>query len=82
MSNFIIVIHGWHVSSNGFTVHEIKAGSLEEAEKEGALLCYKRETTFDKCAYRVIEIGDKQIVKPRRLSMAERITGRLGGKRG
>lgn len=82
MSKFIIVIHGWHVSSNGFTVHEVEADSIEEAQKEGALLCYRREKAFDKCAYRVIEIGERQVVKPRKLTFIERITGRIGGERG
>ncbi len=77
MKNFIVVIHGWHVGSNGFSVHEIQSECLLSAEKEAAHLCCQRNSTFDQCAYKVIEICDKQIVKPRNLTFNERVSGRL-----
>lgn len=77
VKTFIVVIHGWFTGSNGFNIHEIHSDTRESAEKEAAHICYQRDSTFDKCAYQVIEIGDRQIVKPRKLTIRERITGRL-----
>jgi hypothetical protein len=43
VSRFIAIIHGWHVHSNGFNVHELDALSLAEAEKEACWLKGRRE---------------------------------------
>jgi hypothetical protein len=76
MSRFIAVIHGWHVYSNGFDVHELEATSQDEARKEACWLNDRREAPFDKCSYVVVEIDDTEHL-PRRLSWRERITGKL-----
>ncbi|WP_338523323.1 hypothetical protein NUH87_26570 [Pseudomonas batumici] len=76
MSRFIAVIHGWHVDSNGFNVHELKAANVQDAAKEACWLKHQREDTFDKCSYVVIEIDDREHL-PRRLTWLERLTGRL-----
>lgn len=76
MSRFIAVIHGWHVSSNGFNVHELDALNAQQADMMAAALCMHRQDTFDNCAYRVIEIGPKETIKRRRkLTLRERLTG-------
>ena len=76
MSRFIAVIHGWHVKSKGFNVHQLQTTNAEEAEKEACWLKQQREDTFDRCAYVVVEIDDREHL-PRRLSWLERLTGRL-----
>jgi hypothetical protein len=76
MSRFIAVIHGWHVESKGFNVHQLQVANAEEAEKEACWLKQQREDTFDRCAYVVVEIDDREHL-PRRLSWRERLTGRL-----
>ncbi|WP_041689324.1 hypothetical protein [Enterobacter sp. 638] len=75
MSRYIAVIHGWHVSSNGFDVYELSATEKEEAHNEAVLLKHRRESTFDKCAFTVIEIADHERL-PRNLTLRERLTGR------
>ena len=76
MSRFIAVIHGWHVSSKGFNVHELKAFTQEEAQKEACWLKEQREADFDRCAYVVVEIDDREHL-PRRLTWRERLTGKI-----
>ena len=76
MSRFVAVIHGWHVHSNGFNVHELKSTTLDDAQKEACWLKEKREADFDRCAYVVVEIEDTEYL-PRQLTWLERITGRL-----
>lgn len=77
MSKFIAVIHGWHVHSNGFTVHEIEAEDMTQAVKEAAYLKDQRERPFDACAVKVIQISETEFVqKPARLTWLERIKGK------
>ncbi|MGJ0482019.1 hypothetical protein [Pantoea agglomerans] len=77
MSKFIAVIHGWHVHSNGFNVHEIEAENKQEAKEKAAYLTMQRRSTFDECAYVLVEIQpDESIHRPRKLTLGERLTGR------
>lgn len=75
MSRFIAVVHGWHVESKGFDVHELESSDLEQAEKEAAWIKNKREAIFDRCAVVVIEIEENERL-PRRLTLLERFMGR------
>jgi hypothetical protein len=78
MSRFIAVIHGWHVDSNGFNVHEIDATTKQEAVEKAAYLTMQRQDTFDKCACVVVEIKPEETIKrPRKLTWRERLTGRV-----
>ncbi|MBM1184156.1 hypothetical protein [Pseudomonas lundensis] len=76
MSRFIAVIHGWHVDSKGFDVHQLQAAKADDAEREACWIKEQRDRTFDRCAYVVVEIDDREHL-PRRLTWRERITGRL-----
>ncbi|MCS3605303.1 hypothetical protein [Erwinia rhapontici] len=77
MSRFIVVIHGWHVHSNGFSVHQIDAIDNQEAAEKAAFLTMQRQKAFDKCAYVVVEIGQEEIInRARKLTWRERLTGR------
>lgn len=76
MSRFIAVIHGWHVHSNGFNVHELNATSHEAADDEACLLAARRDAAFDRTAYVVVEIDDREHL-PRRLTWRERLTGKI-----
>ena len=73
---FIVVIHGWHVHSNGFNVHQLQANTLEEANKEACWLSGQRDAAFDRCAWVVVEIDDREHL-PRRLTWRERLTGKI-----
>lgn len=76
MSRFIAVIHGWHVDSNGFDVHQLSATDKKAADDEACLLCARRNRTFDRSAYVVIEVDDREHL-PRTLTWRERITGEI-----
>ena len=74
---YLAVIHGWHVSSNGFDVHELEATEKNAAYNEAYGLKSMREKTFDKCAVEVIAIEDGQALANRKLTLKERLTGRI-----
>lgn len=77
MSRFIAVIHGWHVHSNGFNVHEIEATDKQLANEKAAYLTMQRQGNFDECAYVLVEIeAEEAINRPRKLTLRERLTGR------
>ncbi|WP_313318076.1 hypothetical protein [Pseudomonas sp.] len=76
MSRFIAVVHGWHVESKGFDIHELTASTAQGADDEACLLAARREATFDRTAYVVVEIDDREHL-PRRLTWRERLTGRI-----
>lgn len=77
MSRFIAVIHGWHVHSNGFNVHEIEATDKQLANEKAAYLTMRRQKTFDECAYVLVEIKTEEAIrKPMKLTWRERLTGR------
>lgn len=77
MSRFVAVIHGWHVHSNGFDVHEIEATDKQQANEKAAYLTMRRQKTFDECAYVLVEIGAEEAInQPRKLTLRERLTGR------
>lgn len=76
MKRFVIVIHGWHVHSKGFDVHQLDCESLDQAEQKAAHLTYQRDRPFDRCAWHVVAIEpDTRIT--RKLTWRERFTGRL-----
>lgn len=77
MSRFIAVIHGWFVDSNGFDVVELKSSDKDSAYKEAIVLKHNRNSTFDKCAFALVEIQDSEILN-RKLTLRERITGKMG----
>lgn len=76
MSRFVGVVHGWHVDSKGFDVHQLKATTKDQAEDEALLLAARRDATFDRTACVVVEIDDREHF-PRKLTWRERITGKL-----
>ncbi|MBK5008440.1 hypothetical protein IAE33_000300 [Pseudomonas sp. S60] len=76
MSRFIAVVHGWHVDSNGFNVHQLTATNQKDADDEACLLSARRNATFDRTAYVTVEIDDREHL-PRRLTWRERLTGRI-----
>jgi len=78
MSRFIAVIHGWHVDSNGFNVHEFEATDKKEANQKAAYLTMQRQKSFDRCDYVVVEIASSESInRPRKLTIRERLTGRI-----
>jgi hypothetical protein len=79
MKKFIIVVHSWFIDSKYFQVEEIQSESKLEAEKEAAYITKQMETTFRKCAYKVIEIHKNEHIKinTRKLTWKERVTGKI-----
>lgn len=76
MSRFIAVIHGWHVESKGFNVNELVATDQKSADDEALLLAARRREAFDRTAYVVVEVDDREHLT-RRLTWRERLTGRI-----
>ncbi|MDM9601394.1 hypothetical protein QTN23_26695 [Pseudomonas shirazica] len=76
MSRFIAVVHGWHVESKGFDVHELNASTAQGADDEACPLAARRDAAFDRTAYVVVEIDDREHL-PRRLTWRERLTDRI-----
>ncbi|HEI8943239.1 hypothetical protein [Citrobacter freundii] len=77
MARYIAVIHGWHVHSKGFTVHQLTSADRDSAEKDAAYLCSQRQKPFCECAYLVVEVADSEtLLEPRNLTLRERLTGR------
>ncbi|CAI8885390.1 DUF2188 domain-containing protein [Pseudomonas donghuensis] len=76
MIRYIAVIHGWHVESKGFDVHELSATNRQAADDEACLLAARRDATFDRTAYVVVEVDDREHL-PRRLTWRERLTGKI-----
>lgn len=76
MSRFIAVVHGWHVDSNGFNVHELKSTDRRQADDEACVLSARRNATFDRTSYVLVEVDDREHL-PRKLTWRERITGKL-----
>lgn len=77
MSRFIAVVHRWHVYSNGFIVEEIEANSEDDARDKADALAHRYNTPFNSSAVHLLHIGDQVVIEPRRLTVWERISGRI-----
>lgn len=76
MARYLAVVHGWHVHSKGFTVHQLEATCRDSAEKEAAYLSSQRKKPFCECDFVAIEIVDGETLSaPRKLTFRERLTG-------
>lgn len=76
MSRFIAVIHGWHVESKGFNVYDLEATDRKSADDKACLISARRNDTFDRTAYVVVEVDDREHL-PRKLSWRERLVGKI-----
>ena len=76
MSRFIAVVHGWHVESKGFDVHDLTASTAQAADYEACLIAARRDAAFDRTAYVVVEVDNREHL-PRRLTWREPLTGRI-----
>lgn len=77
MARFIAVIHGWHVHSKGFSVHQLTSPDRDSAEKDAAYLCSQRQKPFCECDYVVVEVADSEtLLESLRLTLRKRLTGR------
>ena len=75
MNKYIVIVHGWHVYSEGFSVHEIEAESDEKAEEKACYLEVKETRDFRKCAHVVVKVDHKLPPSRRKLKLWERISG-------
>jgi hypothetical protein len=55
-NKYLIVLHNYWMTSKGFEKFIIEADSESQADKEAALLAYKRIKTFNHCNYIVIKL--------------------------
>lgn len=72
---YLIILHMWFVDSKGFELYESDAQTFKQAEEEAKALSYDRGATFNKCAYKIIQLTNKE--RLRKLTWKERILGRL-----
>jgi hypothetical protein len=49
-----MIQHSWFVSSKGFNVEEIEANSEEQAHQIAKSKTYDKDSTFNKCRYKLI----------------------------
>lgn len=77
MSRFVAVVHRWHVHSNGFFIEEIEAASEAEAQEKAEALAHRLNRPFNSAAVHLLSIGDRVIIKPRRLTWRERLLGKM-----
>lgn len=75
-SRFVAIVHRWHVHSKGFIVEEIEAASEDEAREKADALAHRLDQPFYSAAVYLLSIGNQIVVKPRRLTWRERLTGR------
>ena len=77
MARYIAVIHNWFMDSKGFDVLELKSTDGIQADMEACAIAHKRNGDFNKTACVVVTISDMETIAPRRLTLRERITGRI-----
>lgn len=77
---FIAVQHNWHVYSDGFIVHKLHSDNYNDAKTEAYAIQVKGDKRFSKCAVEIIEIRDTDSLVNRKLTIMERITGKLNPK--
>ena len=73
---FIAIVHSWFVDSKGFDVITMDVNSKKEADREAAVIYREHNSDFRKAEVLVLEL-EKGEHSPRRLSLWERITGRI-----
>lgn len=57
-SDFVVVLHYWHVHSRGFTQHVFKDMTREQVEKEAKVLQVDKSGDFCSCAYTIVEFKE------------------------
>ena len=72
---FIAVVHTWFVDSKGFYVQNLDVTTREEADKEAAVLYREYNERMRHAEVLIIELIKGE--RPRRLTIWERLTGRL-----
>ena len=74
---FLVVTHEWFVDSKGFDVQEVEADSLAQAITEGIVIQYRKAGAMNHCAFKVVAVEDHERLASRKLTWAERLTGKL-----
>ena len=75
--NFVIVVHQWHVLSKGFFTREIEVENELQAEMEGLLFAKQKRESIYETSYTLIPFEDTKTFLKRKLTLKERITGKL-----
>jgi len=75
---FVMVMHEWFVSSDGFTVKEIDARDADDAHNIASDIAHARNSrACHNADATILQIADNEHLAPRRLTWRERLTGRL-----
>lgn len=74
---YIAVITEWWVGNGRSEVMTLNAETEEQAKQEAESECYRRSGTFNDCCYALIAIGNNETIANRKLTMRERLTGRM-----
>lgn len=56
---FCVVFHYWFQDSKYFDTRYIKAENIKEARKEALLIKEATESTFNQCAFEIVEVFKK-----------------------
>lgn len=75
MAEFVAVIHGWFMDSNGFSVERIDAETEGDARAAAEAMAHRSASTFNRTAVQLLVLGEKTLLAPRRLTWKERLTG-------
>ena len=74
---FIIVYHRWFTHSEGFMVDEVECANEDEAYSIACVEKNITESRFKDCAFKIIPIAQNEEIANRRLTLWERLSGRL-----
>lgn len=74
---YIAVITEWWMSNGHSTTMNLDAETEEQARQKAAAECHRRADTFNDCCYELIAIDNSETVANRKLTMRERVTGRM-----
>lgn len=77
MQKFVAVYHKWFVGSEGFCEEIIEAKDFEEASLIADGRCFRKSSTFTRCAVHLVDAEVRYNPKPRKLTWKERFTGRV-----
>jgi len=76
---FIIIYHEWWMDKGCSYEEVVMKETRAEAEEYAKAQCYSRQKDFNYCDYHVVEatITIRATMKSRKLTLLERITGRV-----
>ena len=74
---FIIVYHTWFIKSKGFIVEVVEAKSEDEAFTIASAFSFNNQTVTTYFAFTLIEIAANESISTRKLTIKQRLLGRV-----